>query len=604
MKKILLGTVLIFLLILMTGQVWADSMGGSTSGPLIDTSCNKSAYYGNGVQCYDSVQKKQYVGNGTGVTELGAASGNYIAQSEKAAASGVASLDGSSKVVQNPATQYLTPADGSANFAVKSTAYTIADISSNFAAKATTLAGYGITNTYTVAEASTNFAAKATTLAGYGITNTYTATEASGNFLATGFSYSKADTSSNFIAKTTSPTAGVFLQYVGTAWTNSVFLFPTSVCANGEILKASDGAGTMTCQSDATGGSPSFDTVGAGTNTGALVVGTGGTLGLSGTGTITANRIDQIAAAGDVVVGSAAKTPTVVTKGANNSVFGVDNAGTLGFYTTWMMSDSAAQFYNVAAPTKLVKIDPSNQTAGNTGTIQAPNGGTATLVAGTQAIVGANTGSASYTATLSAVDVSGTTSLKVPLTATTGPNTTEDASAQILVRSAVDNKLKVPLYGGFAPRYIDVSASWTLSRADTQSTTLVIDVSTTSAVDISINLPVILGRYTGCQFQSGIVNIIGDASGSLANSTSGKVGFHSTDGSQNLLLYDASGNSDSASLYKNVYVQNPSNEMVIAFWGKVVNTMAGAGSHYCVWAIKQVGTNKTTAGTSYLAGSL
>lgn len=55
------------------------------------------------------------------------------------------------------------------------------------------------------------------------------------------------------------------------------------------------------------------------------------------------------------------------------------------------LDDSIAQFYNVAAPTKLVKIDPSNQTAGNTGVIQAPDGGTAVLQAGTMATLGANT---------------------------------------------------------------------------------------------------------------------------------------------------------------------------------------------------------------------
>jgi hypothetical protein len=205
-----------------------------------------------------------------------------------------------------------------------------------------------------------------------------------------------------------------------------------------------------------------------------------------------------------------------------------------------------------------------------------------------------------------AQDGSMNASLRIPLTATTGSagahNTVEDASAQFLLRSAVDNKVKA--IDTYAPMYRDVSANFTLSRADTQSIALVIDVSTTSAVDISINLPAILGRYTGCQFQGGIVNIIGDASGSLANNTSGKVGFASTDGSTNLLLIDASGNSDSTGLYKNVYVQNPSNEMVIAFWGKVVNTGVTRDSHYCVWAIKQVGANKTVAGTSYLAGSL
>ncbi len=40
-----------------------------------------------------------------------------------------------------------------------------------------------------------------------------------------------------------------------------------------------------------------------------------------------------IVAAGDVVVGSGASAATVISKGANNSFFGVNNAGTLGFHT-------------------------------------------------------------------------------------------------------------------------------------------------------------------------------------------------------------------------------------------------------------------------------
>ena len=41
-----------------------------------------------------------------------------------------------------------------------------------------------------------------------------------------------------------------------------------------------------------------------------------------------------IAAAGDVLVGTGVATPGVITKGANNSLFGVSNAGVLGFFTS------------------------------------------------------------------------------------------------------------------------------------------------------------------------------------------------------------------------------------------------------------------------------
>jgi len=41
-----------------------------------------------------------------------------------------------------------------------------------------------------------------------------------------------------------------------------------------------------------------------------------------------------IAAAGDVIVGSGAGAATVITKGANSSIFGVDSDGNLGFYSS------------------------------------------------------------------------------------------------------------------------------------------------------------------------------------------------------------------------------------------------------------------------------
>jgi hypothetical protein len=204
-----------------------------------------------------------------------------------------------------------------------------------------------------------------------------------------------------------------------------------------------------------------------------------------------------------------------------------------------------------------------------------------------------------FTPKLSGTDASFNTSLQIPLTATTGAgahNALEDASAQILVRSAVDNKIKALTYYG--PRYIDASASVTLSTADTQSVALVIDVSpTTTTNDTSVNLSPILGKVTGCQFQGGVVNILQDSSNSI------RIGFHSTDNSQNFMIVDASGNADTTSLHKNVYVENPSNEMVIAFWGKPVTIGGATPGSYCVWAVKMVATNKVVAGTAILNGS-
>ncbi len=66
-------------------------------------------------------------------------------------------------------------------------------------------------------------------------------------------------------------------------------------CDINEIPK-STGVGTWGCSADSTGGTPTFDTVGTGTNTTAtLTVGSGATLTRSGTGVINANQINGTA---------------------------------------------------------------------------------------------------------------------------------------------------------------------------------------------------------------------------------------------------------------------------------------------------------------------
>jgi hypothetical protein len=51
-----------------------------------------------------------------------------------------------------------------------------------------------------------------------------------------------------------------------------------------------------------------------------------------------------IVAAGDVLVGAAASTPGVITKGAANTIFGVNASNILGFYNTFQFGDTTAQF--------------------------------------------------------------------------------------------------------------------------------------------------------------------------------------------------------------------------------------------------------------------
>jgi hypothetical protein len=85
-------------------------------------------------------------------------------------------------------------------------------------------------------------------------------------------------------------------------------------------------------------------------------------------------------ATGDVLVGTNTNTVGVVAKGAAVAgVLGWDAAGTLAKYTSMSFDNTAAQFYDSVAPTKLVKIDPVGVTAGKTATLAFSNTDNATL---------------------------------------------------------------------------------------------------------------------------------------------------------------------------------------------------------------------------------
>jgi hypothetical protein len=114
--------------------------------------------------------------------------------------------------------------------------------------------------------------------------------------------------------------------------------------------------------------SPTFTTVTATTFVGAV------------TGTASGNIPNStIVAAGDVLVGSAHETATVITKGATNSFFGVNYLDVLGFFTTIRLSDEAAQFAHSDASTALGGFDLSGVTAGTTALIKPVVTANATL---------------------------------------------------------------------------------------------------------------------------------------------------------------------------------------------------------------------------------
>lgn len=102
----------------------------------------------------------------------------------------------------------------------------------------------------------------------------------------------------------------------------------------------------------------------------AHAIGPGGIYGGGSSGSSWAGiTAPTVAAAGDMVVGSAANALTVISKGANNSVFGVNNSGTLGYYTNIKTDDSAAQFYSATASKGTFKVLLTSMSDGILGTL-------------------------------------------------------------------------------------------------------------------------------------------------------------------------------------------------------------------------------------------
>lgn len=90
-------------------------------------------------------------------------------------------------------------------------------------------------------------------------------------------------------------------------------------------------------------------------------------------GTDATGMENPMTAAGDMIVGGTAGAPTALAKGANNTLLGIDGSGTLGWQSSFSLDDSAAQFFNLASPTKLAKISCSGITAGQTRVMTWPD---------------------------------------------------------------------------------------------------------------------------------------------------------------------------------------------------------------------------------------
>jgi hypothetical protein len=188
---------------------------------------------------------------------------------------------------------FLTGTDGAFDFYAANGRYDLTFTKSGYTFTAAHTAGIALfdlvdyvsssVNTFSSLTSSTN-----TTAAMVCGTGCSLSTSGSGTITATGVT-------ANAVALATGTTG----NYVSGATTSQGLLRTGTedaslgliACANGEILKNVSGT-SWGCSADSTGGSPTFDTVGSGTNTTAsMECGSGCTINSSGTGTITATGV-------------------------------------------------------------------------------------------------------------------------------------------------------------------------------------------------------------------------------------------------------------------------------------------------------------------------
>ncbi len=164
-----------------------------------------------------------------------------------------------------------------------------------------------------------------------------------------------------------------FLQTTisGNAGTASALAADPANCSSGQAPLGIDASGAVEgCWTPQTNLSLLAGTM---TNTYLCTYTTSGTVLSCNTNPATFMPYSLLTAAGDIIVGSGVGTATIIGKGANNSLLGVNGSGVLGYYTSISSDNTAAQFYDSVVPTKLVKVDPVGVTAGKTATIAFSN---------------------------------------------------------------------------------------------------------------------------------------------------------------------------------------------------------------------------------------
>lgn len=217
---------------------------------------------------------------------------------------------------------------------------------------------HGATTTNTASQivsrdASGNFAAGTITAALSG--NASTATTASGvsaNSVALG-----TDTTGNYVS---SATANQGLLLTGTEGASLGLID----CAANEILKRNAGDTAWECGADSTGGSPTFDAIASGTNTtAAMVVGTGGSLAATGSGTIVATTAAALAANGANCSAGSAPLGVDASGAAESCTDYMEEPASSGMVARTAANTSAAR--TITGTSNRISVTDGNGVAGN-----------------------------------------------------------------------------------------------------------------------------------------------------------------------------------------------------------------------------------------------
>lgn len=314
MKKASIGVIIVLFLTLLCTPSWAQKITELDAATSVDAA--DLAVMVDDVAGTPTTKKITWANVASSLFSLGTYAGTFTTLTATSASSlvlGTQSSAAGSIILHNATNNYhFTILSGVSEASIQWTLPTANPGGNNYLVNASTAGVLGYTDPATFATAA-NWGGSAASPPALG-----TGTPAAGTFTTL-----TAGSASSLTLGTASSAAGsaifknatnayTFTLLSGVSTESFTWTLPTAPAGGNNYLINVDGDGTMDYTDPATFQMADED--------------------LTKWGAITA---PTVAAAGDVVVGSDANALTVISKGVNNSLFGVNNSGTLGFHTTF-----------------------------------------------------------------------------------------------------------------------------------------------------------------------------------------------------------------------------------------------------------------------------